>query len=188
MAIFYTFSTLYARTISDKMYSMILSPYEQKLHANALRMRARPTPAEAIFGNRLKASGIDFRAQFVIGRYIVDFVLPGKMIVFELDGRGHNHPSKHQYDKKRTEFLQALGFKVKRVRNQRAATYPLNRIRHKQSAKQTAFSQALKDARSLLTDFIKSRDHRIEVRSIDKEHQKMVAANRERKPVVIKRG
>lgn len=61
--------------------------------------------------------GYRFRRQFPIGQYIVDFVCREKKIIIEIDGGQHNEINNIEYDKKRTVFLNAEGFKVIRFWN-----------------------------------------------------------------------
>jgi hypothetical protein len=91
-------------------------------------MRAKPTESEALFRERLQRANIAFYDQWVIGRYIVDFVIIRKNLIVELDGGIHfKTKSKILYDKKRVAFVEGCGFKVVRVPNKQAAEYP---IRH----------------------------------------------------------
>ena len=56
----------------------------------------------------------------VLGRYIVDFLCCDKKIIIEVDGGQHDE--QRNYDEKRTQFLQELGFKVIRFWNDEAST------------------------------------------------------------------
>jgi very-short-patch-repair endonuclease len=56
-----------------------------------------------------------FRRQKVIGPYIVDFACRRPMLVIELDGDSHGHQP--DYDQKRTEYLEKLGYRVVRFTN-----------------------------------------------------------------------
>jgi len=59
----------------------------------------------------------EFRRQYPIGPYIVDFVCLERKLVVEVDGGGHTTPEQIDYDQKRDEFLSARGFRVKRYFN-----------------------------------------------------------------------
>ena len=61
--------------------------------------------------------GYKFLRQYAIPPYIVDFICREKKIIIEIDGGQHNNPCDIEYDKKRTEFLNTLGFKVIRFWN-----------------------------------------------------------------------
>src|SRR5690606_41431320 len=62
-------------------------------------------------GRRL--SGLQFRRQAPIERFIVDFYCPEKRLIVEVDGGQHTAES----DRARTERLEALGYKVIRFWN-----------------------------------------------------------------------
>ena len=61
--------------------------------------------------------GYKFLRQYVIGRYIVDFVCREKKIVIEIDGGQHNIDENTKHDELRTNFLMSLGYKVIRFWN-----------------------------------------------------------------------
>ena len=61
--------------------------------------------------------GYEFRRQYPIADYIVDFICREKKIIIELDGGQHNQSENIQYDIKRTEVLNSLGYKVIRFWN-----------------------------------------------------------------------
>ena len=54
----------------------------------------------------LKAYPIQFKRQYPIGNYIVDFYCYKARLVVELDGSQHCEPEAISYDQKRTQFLQ----------------------------------------------------------------------------------
>lgn len=60
--------------------------------------------------------GLKFRRQRPIEAYIVDFACMQAKLIIEIDG--WSHESSMQYDQKRTDKLQALGFVVIRFSNQ----------------------------------------------------------------------
>ena len=83
------------------------------LHAN--RMRHRQTPSElalwaALSSNRL---GVQFRRQFVVGRFISDFAAPSCRLLVEVDGGYHEKRSRA--DAVRDEKLRRLGWRVLRI-------------------------------------------------------------------------
>ncbi len=61
--------------------------------------------------------GYRFRRQYPIGSYIVDFICREKKLVIEIDGGQHNQNDDIEYDKKRTIYLNSLGYKVIRFWN-----------------------------------------------------------------------
>jgi very-short-patch-repair endonuclease len=79
-------------------------------------MRRDPTPSEArlfeaVRGGRL---GVAFRRQVaVLGRYIVDLLVPALKLVVEVDG-GY-HAQRERADERRHRALVAAGYRVVRV-------------------------------------------------------------------------
>ncbi len=61
--------------------------------------------------------GLEFRRQYPIGDYIVDFICRKKNLIVELDGGQHNTPEAIEYDKIRTDFLKSKGYLVLRFWN-----------------------------------------------------------------------
>lgn len=58
-----------------------------------------------------------FRRQYIIGNFIADFYCHKAGLVIELDGSQHYDPQKMEYDRKRTEYLEAQVLKVLRFTN-----------------------------------------------------------------------
>lgn len=88
--------------------------------ANAKILRKQSTPMEIKIWNRLRSRrfmGLKFRRQCPLGLYIVDFVCIEKMLIIEIDGGQHNEEKQHEYDKRRTKFLNDLGYTVLRFWN-----------------------------------------------------------------------
>ncbi|GAA0723937.1 endonuclease domain-containing protein [Dokdonella soli] len=85
-------------------------------HARALRVGQ--TDAERWLWRHLRNRqllGWKFRRQHEIGPYIADFVCTGAWLIVELDG-GH-HVAQASQDARRTEWLQAAGYRVLRFWN-----------------------------------------------------------------------
>ena len=83
-------------------------------------LRENLTSAEAFLWDHLKSRRLDghrFTKQHSIGGYIVDFYCASKKLVIELDGEVHNHPEAMEYDQKRIDYLNGLGYKVIRFEN-----------------------------------------------------------------------
>lgn len=83
-------------------------------------MRNHSTSAECILWKALqkrKLAGRKFRRQQSIENYIVDFYCPREKLVIELDGAYHSQKKTLEYDQRRTEKLEALGYKVLRFKN-----------------------------------------------------------------------
>ena len=62
-----------------------------------------------------RLGGHKFRRQHSIHPFIVDFICLKRKLIIELDGG--QHATQHQYDERRTLFLQAKGYKVLRFWN-----------------------------------------------------------------------
>jgi very-short-patch-repair endonuclease len=81
-------------------------------------LRQTMTDAEQRLWRHLRnrqLSGWKFRRQHEIGNYIVDFVCTEIMLIVELDGG--QHADQIAYDGRRTQQLQALGYRVLRFWN-----------------------------------------------------------------------
>lgn len=86
----------------------------QQMREHKERMLKHPTHFEAAFAKKLKKTGVRFSKQAIIGFYIVDFAVPSKMLIIEIDGEVHE--TQKEYDRKRDEFL-SKWFTVVRVKN-----------------------------------------------------------------------
>ncbi len=65
----------------------------------------------------LKTYPVQFKRQYPVGNYIVDFYCYRAKLIVELDGSQHCEPEAIAYDRQRTEFLQQQGFEVLRISN-----------------------------------------------------------------------
>jgi very-short-patch-repair endonuclease len=86
----------------------------------ARNLRKEQTEQEKIIWSIIRNRqfyGLKFKRQVPIGIYIADFCCNEKKIVIELDGGQHNEPDETLYDKNRTEFLEAEGYRVIRFWN-----------------------------------------------------------------------
>jgi very-short-patch-repair endonuclease len=82
-------------------------------------MRREPTPAEQKLWQKLRHKqllGFKFRRQHVIDRFIVDFYCGEGRLVVEVDGGVHQYTEEE--DAIRQEFLESLGLRVVRFRNE----------------------------------------------------------------------
>ena len=87
-------------------------------------LRKNQTKEETLLWNCfLKKYPIQFRRQYVIGEYIVDFYCHKAKLVIELDGSGHYEPEMIQKDQLRTKYLENLGLVVLRFTNLEIKTY-----------------------------------------------------------------
>jgi very-short-patch-repair endonuclease len=88
----------------------------KKLTKYARENRKKKLKAEKLLWDTLMKWRIQFRSQRMFGGYIVDFLIPEKRLIIEVDGAYHN--GREWYDDKRTKYLEELGFKVVRIRNE----------------------------------------------------------------------
>jgi len=94
----------------------LTSAVKKKLTPIAKGLRKRMTDAEGKLWRflRRKQTGIKFRRQCPIGRYIVDFISFDAGIIIEVDGGQH---AESETDKARDKWLTSQGFKVIRFWN-----------------------------------------------------------------------
>ena len=91
-------------------------PYNSSLIPLTKDKRKLGILSEVLFWQQVRNKNfyqIDFDRQRIIGNYIVDFYVKTLGLVVEIDGESHN--TKHEYDLKRTIFLENLGLKVFRI-------------------------------------------------------------------------
>lgn len=110
-------------------------------------MRRTPTPSERTILNRLRAEGLTCQSQIILGPFIVDLVLPGLMVVVEVDGGSHHTTRGKLSDARRDEYLQGLGFTVIRIENDEVEDYPLEKILQLPEIPGSVFAEALRLAR-----------------------------------------
>lgn len=86
----------------------------------ARTLRKNLTDAEAILWRRLRRKELDryrFRRQQPIGPYVVDFFCAEAKLIVELDGGQHNEAASLVRDARRTEWLEARGYRALRFWN-----------------------------------------------------------------------
>lgn len=89
------------------------------------RLRENTTPAEAALMDKFDRAGVKYVFQQYMegdGWYrIVDFFIPIKNIIVELDG-SHHYDSKKQYiwDLRKDAYFSKIGYKVARITNSQA--------------------------------------------------------------------
>ena len=88
-----------------------LKPASQRLRKNATKEENR------LWYNFLRLYKPQFRRQYVIGNYIVDFYCHKAKLVVELDGSQHCETQNIEYDRARTAYLQSQGLYVLRLSN-----------------------------------------------------------------------
>jgi very-short-patch-repair endonuclease len=83
--------------------------------------RRNQTTAESELWKRLRSnslSGIKFRRQYAIGRYIADFYCSKANLVIEIDGKIHETIDKKEYDLIRESEIRARNIRILRFTNE----------------------------------------------------------------------
>jgi len=106
---------------NDDSYHKWQTPAKQWSNIKHLikEMRKEPTVAENILWQELRAHKLDklkFRRQHCINKFVVDFYCRGIKLIIEVDGEIHD--TQREYDLVRQEFLEELGYKVLRFKNE----------------------------------------------------------------------
>ncbi len=102
-----------------------MQPYNPHLKPLARELRSAMTEAEQRLWERLRRKqvlGVQFYRQKPLAGYIVDFYCAAANLVIELDGSQHHEPDAQDYDRQRTQVLQALGLEVLRFDNHQVLT------------------------------------------------------------------
>ena len=90
----------------------------KNLTHNSQELRKNMTPQEKrLWYDFLKKPPITARRQYNIENYIVDFYIPEKKLVIEIDGEQHYKQEHKTEDKKRDENLKGKGITVLRYDN-----------------------------------------------------------------------
>lgn len=89
------------------------------LRDRARGMRKQPSQAERAIWNIVRDNrlGFKFRRQRPISRYIADFACMEAKLIVEIDGLSHDLADQIEYDAERTRILNALGWRVLRIRD-----------------------------------------------------------------------
>ena len=91
---------------------------QKELRQRSQDLRKQMTKEERhLWYDFLKTYPVQFKRQYTIGVYIVDFYCYQAKLVVELDGSQHCDPGKRVYDERRTEFLHGQGYHVLRISN-----------------------------------------------------------------------
>ena len=92
--------------------------YNKALVKNAQTLRKEMTREERIIWyDLLKRLPFSVKRQFVIENYIVDFYIPSKKVVVEIDGAQHGREADREVDKERDMRLGEYGIRVIRYTN-----------------------------------------------------------------------
>ncbi|HDY88835.1 MAG TPA: DUF559 domain-containing protein [bacterium] len=96
----------------------------KKITGYAKENRKKLTPAEKQLKKLLLKWHIKFRTQRMMDFYIVDFLIPERWLIVEVDGEYHNNPKQRNYDKRRNIYLREKGFTVLRFWNKKVFEQP----------------------------------------------------------------
>ena len=98
-------------------------PYNKTLVSNAQELRKNMTPEEKhIWYDFLKRLPYTVKRQHNIDNFIVDFYIPKKKIVIEIDGIQHQTAEHKESDKKRDDILSNWDITVLRYSNESVNT------------------------------------------------------------------
>lgn len=88
------------------------------MRKRAQGLRKNATEEERILWYQyLRNYPVQWNRQKVIGGYIVDFCCSSARLVIEIDGAQRYDEATMEYDRKRTEYLNQLGYEVLRYTN-----------------------------------------------------------------------
>jgi very-short-patch-repair endonuclease len=92
----------------------------------ARTLRADATIAEKAMWKYLRReqTGLRFRRQADVGRYIIDFLCHEPPMAVEIDGPVHEEAEQALRDERKDAFLRERGFVVLRIPEKRAREYP----------------------------------------------------------------
>ena len=91
---------------------------QSKILRNSQNLRKNMTKEERhLWYDFLKTYPVQFKRQYPIGTYIVDFYCYKAKLIIELDGSQYCEPDALTYDRIRTTYLERQGFLVLRFSN-----------------------------------------------------------------------
>ena len=95
-----------------------MKAYKKDLVINAQTLRKNMTPDEKhLWYDFLKKLPMKVHRQYIIGKYIVDFYIPKKQLVIEIDGIQHLTKEHAEKDQTRDRYLESNGLRVLRFPN-----------------------------------------------------------------------
>lgn len=119
----------------------------------ARQNRRNQTLAEKVLWDQLRGNALNTKVlrQYIVGDYIVDFLIPYYQVVIEVDGAYHAERDQYEDDLVRSEALYRMGFYVLRFTNEQVlfdTEETVNRIREiiesiKQEPKAPSTSQGV---------------------------------------------
>jgi len=99
-------------------------PYNRNLKPQAQELRKNATPQEnKLWYEFLRNHSCSFARQKTVDQYIVDFLCVSKKLVIEIDGSQHYTNCGLEYDKIRSDLLEALGLYVMKFTNAEIDNY-----------------------------------------------------------------
>ena len=101
----------------------------EKLQERSENMRLKPTYHEGAFKKMLEEKQINFQTQYIIGMYIVDFIVGNTVI--ELDGDSHDTERNQAWDVNRDCYLKSRGFKIIRIQNKDINNFNFTKLKEK---------------------------------------------------------
>ena len=84
------------------------------------QLRQNMPEAEIILWSRLKnkqISGIKFRRQYSVGKYVIDFYCAKKKLAIEIDGESHYKLNAPEHDEERQKWIEQFGIRFLRFTN-----------------------------------------------------------------------
>ena len=97
--------------------------YSPHLWQFAKSMRKNMTREERhLWFDFLRRYPLRIRRQVILGNHIVDFCCEKAQLIIEIDGSQHYTPEEKEKDRKRTNDLKDLGYKVTRISNREIMT------------------------------------------------------------------
>lgn len=121
-----------SQKVTPQFIPRILAPnasFQEILIHRAERLKRYLTPSEEILQRKLRQANLSFWDQQIIGWYIVDMLLPDRMIIVEVDGNIHHQTVRRiRGDKRRTKWLESFGFKIVRISNERLKHFSMDEL------------------------------------------------------------
>jgi very-short-patch-repair endonuclease len=113
--------------VTALLHAIALAIYER---GTCSRARRTLTDAERRLWSclRLRQLGVKFRRQAPIGNYVVDFLCFEKRLIVEVDGS--QHALQTDQERKRTDWLEAQGFRIVRIWNNDALQNTEGAVEH----------------------------------------------------------